>query len=163
MNNMNRRNFLKTAGKFTLVGVTTFTIEHVFLGLAISSFRTDSIIEIGNCKFKATKGEVKTLKEILDKLGQDYILDDVQFNLTEPTVNLLKAVYEVDFWKVEGDGSVSLKSMYGHSGTFEYKKIWTDKLPEINERTLKWMSAKLNDIEVKILRDLSEKIAILDQ
>ena len=46
--------------------------------------------------------------------------------MVKPTVNLLKAVYEVDIWKVELDGSVSLKNADGHSDRLikgELKKL----------------------------------------
>lgn len=156
MNKMNRRNFLKTAGKFTLVGVTAFSFEQAFLSLALGSFKTHSIIEIGNCEFKAAKEEVKKLKGIFDKLEKYYILDNVVFNSTEPTVKLMKAVYEVDFWIVGEDGGVSLKSMYGHNGKYKYENIYTDRLPEFNEGNLKWLNTKLNSGEVNILREIQK-------
>lgn len=112
------------------------------------------IVEIGDRKLKASKDNIKKLKNIFDKLETYYVLDGVVFNCTEATVALLKAVYEVDCWVVEKDGSVNLNSKYGHNGCFEYEEIHTDRLPEISKRTFKRLNAKLNNEEFEIMIDL---------
>jgi hypothetical protein len=89
-----------------------------------------STIEIGDFQFTVTREEVKKLKAILDKLKIHHILDNVCFHDVEPTVELLKAINNVKVWKVEKDGSVSLKNRFGHSGRFKYKKL---VLPSIHE------------------------------
>lgn len=78
-----------------------------------------STIRIGECNIKSTKQSVRKLKAILDKLEVPHILDDVSFHNTLLDLYRLKFLYKTDVWKVEKDGSVSLKNRFGHSGRFE--------------------------------------------
>jgi len=78
-----------------------------------------STIRIGEYKIKSTKQSVRRLKVILDKLEVPHILDDVSFHNTLLDLYRMKSLYKTDVWKVEKDGSVSLKNRFGHSGRFE--------------------------------------------
>ena len=79
-----------------------------------------SKIEIGENIIESTKQEMRFLKTILDKLQLPYILDDISFHNTLLDLNRLKSVHATEVWKVEKDGSVSLKNRFGHSGRFDY-------------------------------------------
>jgi len=178
---MKKRDFMKAALKLALGSISAsyldpFRLDFVQKSLEFHSSKIPSagldvisdttspknwpiegnfgIVEIGDRQLRASKDNIKKLKNIFDKLETYYVLDDVVFNCTEATVKLLKAIYEVDSWKVEKDGSVNLKSKYGHNGFFEYKEIHTDRLPEISKRTFKWLNAKLNNEEFEIMIDL---------
>jgi hypothetical protein len=78
-----------------------------------------STIKIGEYKIKSNKETVRKLKAILDKLEVPHILDDVSFHNTLLDLYRMKFLYKTDVWKVEKDGSVSLKNQFGHSGRFE--------------------------------------------
>ena len=78
-----------------------------------------STIRIGEYYIKSTKQSVRRLKAILDKLEVPHILDDVSFHNTLLDLYRMKFLYKTDVWKVEKDGSVSLKNRFGHSGRFE--------------------------------------------
>jgi hypothetical protein len=52
-----------------------------------------------------------------------HILDDVSFHNTLLDLYRMKFLYKTDVWKVENDGSVSLKNRFGHSGRFENRYL----------------------------------------
>ena len=76
-------------------------------------------IIIGEYQIKSNKQAVRRFKAILDKLEVPHILDDVSFHNTLLDLYRMKFLYKTDVWKVEKDGSVSLKNRFGHSGHFE--------------------------------------------
>ena len=78
-----------------------------------------STIRIGENKIRSNKHAVRKLKAILDKLEVPHVLDDVSFHNTLLDLYRMKFLYKTDVWKVEKDGSVSLKNRFGHSGGFE--------------------------------------------
>ena len=89
-----------------------------------------STIRIGEYKIKSTKQSVRRLKSILDKLEVPHILDDVSFHNTLLDLYRMKSLYKTDVWKVEKDGSVSLKNRFGHSGRFENRCLTIRNLLE---------------------------------
>ena len=82
-----------------------------------------AMIKIGANTIKASKNELKFLKSILDKLELPYILDGISFHNTLIDLNRMKAIHNTKVWKVEVDGSVSLKNRFGHSGRFDYRYL----------------------------------------
>ena len=82
-----------------------------------------AMIKIGANTIKASKHELKFLKAILDKLELPYILDGISFHNTLIDLNRMKAVHNTKVWKVEADGSVSLKNRFGHCGRFDYRYL----------------------------------------
>jgi hypothetical protein len=82
-----------------------------------------AMIKIGANTIKASKHEMKFLKSILDKLKLPYILDGISFHNTLIDLNRMKAVHNTKVWKVEADGSVSLKNRFGHCGRFDYRYL----------------------------------------
>ena len=82
-----------------------------------------AMIKIGANTIKASKHELKFLKAILDKLELPYILDGISFHNTLIDLNRMKAIHNTKVWKVEVDGSVSLKNRFGHSGRFDYRYL----------------------------------------
>ena len=68
-----------------------------------------STIRIGEYNIRSTKQSVRRFKAILDKLQIPHILDDVSFHNTLLDLYRMKYLYKTDVWKVEKDGSVSLK------------------------------------------------------
>ena len=89
-----------------------------------------STIRIGEYKIRSTKQSVQRLKAILDKLEVPHILDDVSFHNTLLDLYRMKFLYETDVWKVEKDGSVSLKNRFGHCGRFENRCLIIKNLLE---------------------------------
>ena len=89
-----------------------------------------SMIIIGDKKFRSTKQEMQLLKAVLDKLELPYILDGISFHNTLLALNRMKAIHKTDVWKVEKDGSVSLRNRFGHSGRFKY---WYIRMPNLIE------------------------------
>ena len=87
-------------------------------------------IRIGEYKIKTSRQTVRRLKSILDKLQVPHILDDVGFHNTLLDLYRMKSLYNTDVWKVEKDGSVSLKNRFGHSGRFENRKLIVKNLLE---------------------------------
>jgi hypothetical protein len=59
-----------------------------------------------------------------------HILDDVSFHNTLLDLYRMKFLYKTDVWKVEKDGSVSLKNRFGHSGRFENRCLTIRNLLE---------------------------------
>ena len=89
-----------------------------------------SMIRIGEYKIKSTRQTVRRLKAILDKLEVPHILDEVSNNNTLLDLYRMKSLYKTDVWKVEKDGSVSLKNRFGHSGRFENRCLTIRNLLE---------------------------------
>ncbi len=89
-----------------------------------------AMIKIGANTIKTSKQELKFLKAILDQLELPYILDGISFHNTLIDLNRMKAIYNTNVWKVEADGSVSLKNRFGHSGRFNYRYL---RMPHLIE------------------------------
>ena len=89
-----------------------------------------AMIKIGANTIKTSKQELKFLKAILDQLELPYILDGISFHNTLIDLNRMKAIYNTNVWKVEADGSVSLKNRFGHSGRFDYRYLCMPNLIE---------------------------------
>ena len=89
-----------------------------------------AFIKVGANKILASKQELKFLKCILDKLELPYILDEVSFHNTLLVLNQMKAIHNTNVWKVEKDGSISLRNRFGHSGRFEYRYL---RMPHLIE------------------------------
>ena len=87
-------------------------------------------IRIGENIIESTKPEMQFLKSILDKLELPYVLDDVSFHNTLLDLHRMKTIHNTDVWKVERDGSVSLKNRFGHSGRFYYRYL---RMPSLIE------------------------------
>jgi len=81
------------------------------------------ILIIGSYRTDTTKKELQRLKAILDKLEIPYVLDSISFHNTAHAVQRMQALHKTKVWKVEKDGSVSLKSRFGHGGRFEYRYL----------------------------------------
>jgi len=88
------------------------------------------MIKIGVNTIKSSKQEVKFLKAILDKLEYPYILDGISFHNSLIDHNRMKTIHNTNVWKVEADGSVSLKNRFGHSGRFDYRYL---RMPNLIE------------------------------
>ncbi len=108
-----------------------------------------STISIGDNKINSNKHAVRKLKAILDKLEVPHILDDVSFHNTLLDVYRMKFLYKTDVWKVEKDGSVSLKNRFGHSGRFENRRLIVRNLLEFRFVDL----SLLNREEAEFLSD----------
>jgi hypothetical protein len=87
-------------------------------------------IRIGGNKVKITKKKIQQLKAILDKLEVPHVLDDVSFHNTLIDLYRIKSLYHTNVWKVEKDGSVSLRNRFGHSGRFENRNLVVRSLLE---------------------------------
>jgi hypothetical protein len=88
-------------------------------------------IRIGENIIKSTKSEMKFLKSIFDKLELPYVLDNVSFNNTLLDLHRMKTIHNTEVWKVEKDGSVSLKNRFGHNGRFNYYELRMPSLVEL--------------------------------
>jgi len=91
---------------------------------------SSAMIKIGANTIKSSKQELKFLKAILDKLEYPYILDGISFHNSLIDLNRMKAIHNTNVWKVEADGSVSLKNRFGHSGRFDYRYLRVPNLIE---------------------------------
>jgi hypothetical protein len=89
-----------------------------------------AMIKNGVNTIKSSKQEIQFLKAILDKLELPYILDGISFHNTLIDLNRMKTIHNTNVWKVEADGSVSLKNRFGHSGQFKY---WYLRMPHLIE------------------------------
>jgi hypothetical protein len=87
-------------------------------------------IRIGDNIIESTGPEMQFLKSILDKLVLPYVLDDVSFHNTLLDLHRMKTIHNTVVWKVESDGSVSLKNRFGHSGRFCYHYLCMPSLIE---------------------------------
>jgi hypothetical protein len=104
-------------------------------------------------------GEIKRLKAILDKLELPYILDDISFHNTLLELERIKAFHDTKVWKIEKDGSLSLKNRFGHSGRFAYRYLEILSLLEFQFVNL----TILEKSEVEFLDDLISKIESLPE
>ena len=89
-----------------------------------------AMIKNGVNTIKSSKREIQFLKAILDKLELPYILDGISFHNTLIDLNRMKTIHNTNVWKVEADGSVSLKNRFGHSGRFNYRYL---RMPHLIE------------------------------
>ena len=89
-----------------------------------------AMIKNGVNTIKSSKQEIQFLKAILDKLELPYILDGISFHNTLIDLNRMKTIHNTNVWKVEADGSVSLKNRFGHSGRFDYRYL---RMPHLIE------------------------------
>jgi hypothetical protein len=89
-----------------------------------------AMIKNGVNTIKSSKQEIQFLKAILDKLELPYILDGISFHNTLIDLNRMKTIHNTNVWKVEADGSVSLKNRFGHSGQFKYRYL---RMPHLIE------------------------------
>ena len=96
-----------------------------------------AMIKIGADTILSSKQDLKFLKAILDKLELPFILDGVSFHNTLLDLNRMKTIHNTNVWKVENDGSVSLKNRFGHSGRFDYRNL---RMPSL----LEFQFAELN-------------------
>ena len=87
-------------------------------------------IRIGENIINSTKLEMQFLKSILDKLELPYVLDNVSFHNTLFALHCMKTIHNTDVWKVEKDGSVSLKNRFGHNGRFHNRYL---RMPSLIE------------------------------
>ncbi len=110
-------------------------------------------IRIGTYKIKSTNDCVQKFKAILDKLEVPHILDDVSFHNTLLDLYRIKYLYKTDVWKVEKDGSVSLKNRFGHSGRFAHRSLIIRNLLEFRFVDLSLLSRE----EAEFLSDLIYK------
>ena len=116
-----------------------------------------STIRIGEFKIHSTTETVRRLKAILDKLEVPHILDDVSFHNTLLDLYRMKYLYKTDVWKVEKDGSVSLKNRFGHSGRFENRCLTIRNLMEfqfvdlsiLNGEDAEFLSNQIYEFEIK--------------
>jgi hypothetical protein len=90
------------------------------------------IIQFGDSIIEADPTDIRALKTILDKLRIYHIIDDVAYYSPVDAAARMKALYKVKVWKVERDGSVSLKNRFGHSGRFQYRHLILPGFYEIN-------------------------------
>ena len=109
-----------------------------------------SAIKIGEYKLKSNSETIQRLKAILDKLELPHILDDVGFHNTFIDLYRMKSLYNTNVWKVEKDGSISLKNRFGHSGRFDYRYLIVQSLLEFQFVDLSILSNK----EAEFLSDL---------
>ena len=124
-----------------------------------------STIRIGENKIRSNKHAVRKLKAILDKLEVPHILDDVSFHNTLLDLYRMKFLYKTDVWKVEKDGSVSLRNRFGHSGRFENRRLVVRNLLEfrfvdlslLNREEAEFLSDQIYKFEFR--SDLSAKTA----
>ena len=118
---------------------------------------TVGTIEIGGHKIQSTRKTIKKLKAILDKLEVPHILDDVSFHNTLLDLYRMKFIYKTDVWKVEKDGSVSLKNRFGHSGRYEYRCLTIRNLLEfqfvdlslLEREEAEFLSAQIYEFEFR--------------
>jgi hypothetical protein len=101
-----------------------------------------SVIRIGKYKVKTTKLAVKRFKAILDKLEVPHVLDHVGFHNTLADLHRMKSLHNTRVWKVETDGSVSLKNRFGHSGRYNYRYLIIKSLLEFQFVDLSLLSTE---------------------
>ena len=89
-----------------------------------------AMIKNGVNTIKSSKQEIQFLKAILDKLELPYILDGISFHNTLIDLNRMKTIHNTNVWKVETDGSVSLKNRFGHNGQFNFRYL---RMPHVIE------------------------------
>ena len=104
-----------------------------------------SHIRIGENVIKSSASEMRFLKSILDKLEVPYVIDDVSFHNTLQDLYRLKTIHGTDVWKVEKDGSVSLKNRFGHNGRFCYQYLCMPSLIEFQFVDLNILTEEENE------------------
>jgi hypothetical protein len=87
-------------------------------------------IRIGENIIKATKSDMQFLRSILDQLELSYVLDGISFHNTLLDLHRMKTIHDTEVWKVEKDGSLSLKNRFGHNGRFDYNYLQMPNLIE---------------------------------
>jgi hypothetical protein len=102
-------------------------------------------IRIGENIIIATKSEMQFLKSILDQLELPYVLDDISFHNTLLDLHRMKTIHNTEVWRVERDGSVSLKNRFGHNGRFDYNYLRMPNLIEFQFVDLKILTEEEND------------------
>lgn len=108
-------------------------------------------IRIGENIIKVTKWEMQSLRSILDKLELPYVLDDISFHNTLLDLHRMKTIHKTDVWKVERDGSLSLKNRFGHNGRFEYNYLQMPNLIEFQFIDLNILSDEENEFLAYII------------
>jgi len=104
-----------------------------------------SQIRIGENIIKSSESEMRFLKSILDKLEIPYVLDGVSFHNTLQDLHRIKTAYGTNVWKVEKDGSVSLKNRFGHNGRFRYHDLRMPSLIEFQFVDLSILTEEENE------------------
>jgi len=104
-----------------------------------------SQIRIGENIIKSSESEMRFLKSILDKLEIPYVLDGVSFHNTLQDLHRIKTAYGTNVWKVEKDGSVSLKNRFGHNGRFRYHYLRMPSLIEFQFVDLSILTEEENE------------------
>ena len=121
-----------------------------------------AMIKIGVNTIKSSKQEMQFLKAILDKLELPYILDGISFHNTLIDLNRMKTIHNTNVWKVEADGSVSLKNRFGHSGQFKYRYLRMPHLIEFQFVDLNILSDEEYDFLGYIIYE-AETIPVLSE
>jgi len=135
----------------------TLTYGETTLSTGVPAMPDVSTIRIGEYKIHSTQQSVRKLKAILDKLEVPHILDDVSFHNTLLDLYRMKFLYKTDVWKVEKDGSVSLKNRFGHSGRFEFRCLIIRSLLEfqfvdlslLSREEAEFLSEQIYEFEVR--------------
>jgi hypothetical protein len=99
-------------------------------------------IRIGEYQIEAGGRKIRKFKSILDKLEIPHVLDDVGFHNTLMDLHRMKSLYHTEVWKVEKDGSVSLKNRFGHSGRFQHRSLAVNSLFEFRFVDLSLLSSR---------------------
>jgi hypothetical protein len=123
----------------------------------------NQIIKIGANTIQAFKFELEFLKTILDKLELPYILDGISFNNTLLSLHRMKKIHNTNVWKVEKDGSVSLKNRFGHNGHFEYRYLQMPHLIEFQFVDLNILSEEEYDFLGYVIYEAETIPAISEQ
>jgi len=119
-------------------------------------------IRIGENIIKAKASEMQFLKSILDQLELPYVLDDISFHNTLLDLHRMKTIHNTEVWKVEGDGSVSLKNRFGHNGRFDYNYLRMPNLIEFQFVDLDILTDEENEFLGYIIHD-AETIPALSE
>jgi len=121
------------------------------------------IIKIGANTIQASKFELEFLKTILDKLALPYVLDGVGFNNTLLDLHRMKKIHNTNVWKVEKDGSISLKNRFGHSGYFDFRYLRMPHLIEFKFVDLNILSEEENEFLGYIIYEAETIPAVSEQ
>jgi hypothetical protein len=124
---------------------------------------SSAMIKIGVNTIKSSKQEVKFLKTILDKLEYPYILDGISFHNSLIDLNRMKTIHNTNVWKVEADGSVSLKNRFGHSGRFDYRYLRMPNLIEFQFVDLNFLTDEENDFLGYLIYEAETLPAVSEQ
>jgi len=122
-----------------------------------------AMIKNGVDTIKSSKQEIQFLKAILDKLELPYILDGISFHNTLIDLNRMKTIHNTNVWKVEADGSVSLKNRFGHSGRFNYRYLRMPHLIEFQFVDLNILSDEEYDFLCFIIYEAETIPALAEQ